>query len=52
MQRFQKILFINDPANNTLALQRAVRLARANDAELTVASISEEPPRGVIGSSR
>jgi nucleotide-binding universal stress UspA family protein len=44
MQRFQKILYINEPVDMTPALQRAVRLARANEAQLTIASISEELP--------
>ena len=47
MQRFKKILFVNDPNGNAPALQRAVRLARANDAKLAIASVSEEIPRSL-----
>lgn len=44
MQRFQKILFVNDPADTARALQRAVRLARTNEAQLTIATLGEELP--------
>jgi nucleotide-binding universal stress UspA family protein len=44
MQRFQKILFVNDPAKTAAALQRALRLARANEAQLTVVSTREAFP--------
>jgi len=48
MQRFTKILFINDPpANSKRALKRALQLARANEAELTIASVIEEFPRSM-----
>ncbi len=47
MQRFQQILFIDDPTDNVPALQRAVRLARANQAKLTIASINEDLPRSL-----
>ena len=46
MQRFEKILFINDPANNAAAaLQRAVRLTRTNEAKLTIANVIQEIPQ-------
>jgi nucleotide-binding universal stress UspA family protein len=44
MQRFKKILFVNDPTDRGEALQRAARLARSNEAQLTIASVSEELP--------
>ncbi len=44
MQRFQKILYINDPANRVEALQRTLRLARVNAAQLTIASVTEKLP--------
>jgi nucleotide-binding universal stress UspA family protein len=44
MQRFQKILYVNDPVDTAPALRRAVRLARANEAQLTITSIIEELP--------
>ncbi len=48
MQRFTKILFINDPpANSKRALKRALQLARANEAELTIISMIEEFPRSM-----
>lgn len=47
MQRFQKILYINDPVDTAPALQRAIRLARTNEAQLTIASVGEELPRSL-----
>jgi nucleotide-binding universal stress UspA family protein len=45
MQRFTNILFVNDPvANSEPALRRAVQLARLNQAQLTIANISQELP--------
>lgn len=45
MQRFSKILFINAPPENAKsALIRTLNLARANEAELTIASFIEEFP--------
>jgi len=47
MQRFQKIFFVNDPPDAAVALQRALQLARTNEAQLTIASLSEEFPRSL-----
>ncbi|MGD8909621.1 MAG: universal stress protein [Chromatiales bacterium] len=48
MQRFSKILFVNDPAANVKpALNRALKLAQSNEAELTIASFIEEFPRSL-----
>ncbi len=45
MQRFEKILFIADPiADAAPALRRAVRLARSNEGQLTIATVSKEIP--------
>lgn len=46
MQRFKNILFVSEPANNNVALERAIRLARFNGAKLTIATVhtSEELP--------
>jgi len=49
MRRFQKILFVNSPADTAPALQRAIRLARANEACLTVAQVGEAFPPGLSG---
>lgn len=49
MQRFQKILLVNDPVTNSApALQRAVALTRTNEAQLTIVSLSEELPRTLV----
>jgi nucleotide-binding universal stress UspA family protein len=49
MQRFEKILFVNQPATTaTTAFQRAVRLARSNAAQLTIVGVSQEIPRTLI----
>lgn len=46
MQRFERILFVNDPGVSAgPAFQRAVRLAAANGAQLTVIEVGEELPR-------
>ena len=46
MRRFKKILFVNEPGNlATSAPQRAVELARANNAQLTLCDASQELPR-------
>ena len=48
MQRFSKILFINDPpANSKRALKQALQLAHTNEAELTIISLLEEFPRSM-----
>jgi len=47
MQRFRKILFVNEPAGKKSALLRAIRLARANKAQLTIATVSEELRRSM-----
>jgi len=48
MQRFSKILFINDPPTKSKrALKRALQLARSNEAELTITSVLEELPRSM-----
>jgi len=45
MQRFTNILFICDPLINALpALQRAVQLARTNEAKLTITNVRDELP--------
>lgn len=45
MQRFEKILFIADPiADAGPALRRAVRLARSNEGQLTIATVGKEIP--------
>lgn len=46
MKRFKNILFVSEPANNIVALERATRLARFNGAKLTIATVdtSEELP--------
>ena len=49
MQRFEKILFINEPpANAKEALQRAVQLARSNEAQLTIINLGQELPRSMV----
>jgi len=46
MQRFERILFVNDTGVNAEpAFRRAVRLAAANGAQLTVIDIGQEFPR-------
>jgi len=46
MQRFERILFVNDTGVNAEpAFRRAVRLAAANSAQLTVIDIGQELPR-------
>jgi len=48
MNRFRSIVFIEDPsANSQAAFARAVRLARANKAELTVVSVQRELERNL-----
>jgi len=47
MQRFRKILFVDEPAGIKPALLRAIRLARANEAQLTIATVSEELTRSM-----
>ncbi len=48
MQRFAKILFINDPPDKSKpALKRALQLARTNEAELTIINVIEEFPRSM-----
>ncbi len=48
MQRFENILFVNAPASaSSTALQRAVRLAQANQARLTVVGVVQEIPRSM-----
>lgn len=48
MQRFERILFVNDPGVSAgPAFQRAVRLAAANEAQLTVIEVGEELPRSM-----
>jgi len=48
MHRFAKILFINEPpATAAPALQRAVQLARTNEAQLTICNVSEELRRSL-----
>jgi len=42
MQRFKNILYVNDPENNRSALERAIRLARLNEADLSIVSVSED----------
>lgn len=45
MQRFEKILFVNDPGtDNAPALQRAAQLARTNQARLTIVNVGQELP--------
>lgn len=49
MQRFTNILFICDPLTNALpALQRAVQLARTNEAKLTITNVRDELPRTLL----
>ncbi|MBT8127044.1 MAG: universal stress protein [Gammaproteobacteria bacterium] len=46
MQRFERILFVNDTrVNSEPAFRRAVRLAVANGAQLTVIAVGKELPR-------
>lgn len=46
MQRFERVLFVNDPgANAGPAFQCAVRLAAANGAQLSVIEVGEALPR-------
>lgn len=52
MQRFRKILFVNEPAGNKPALVRAISLAQANQAQLNIVSISEELPRSMDNLSK
>jgi len=47
MQRFRKILFVDEPAGTKPAILRAIRLARANEAQLTIATVSEELTRSM-----
>jgi nucleotide-binding universal stress UspA family protein len=48
MQRFERILFVNDTGVNTEpAFRRAVRLAVANGAQLTVIDVGKELPRSM-----
>ena len=52
MQRFHKILYVNEPAGEKQALLRAIRLAEANNAQLTIVTISEELPRSMDNLSK
>ncbi len=46
MQRFKRILFVNEPGSKAITTpQRAVQLARANKAQLTLCDASPELPR-------
>ena len=46
MKRFERILFVNDTdVNAEPAFRRAVRLAAANDAQLSVIDVGQEIPR-------
>lgn len=46
MRRFTNILFVHDlTSKSTSALDRAVRLAKGNDARLTILSVADELPR-------
>lgn len=47
MQRFTKILYVNNPPSTVTAFQRAVQLARTNGADLTVISVGHEVPQPV-----
>jgi len=49
MQRFKKILFVNEPhSRSKAAAQRAVSLARSNKATLTLCDASAEIPRTLV----
>lgn len=49
MQRFKKILFVNEPNNSDIsALSRAVELARKNGAQLTLCDASKMLPRTLV----
>lgn len=48
MQRFTRILFVNDPAASAeTALRRAVQLARTNTVQLTIVDVREGLPRSL-----
>lgn len=49
MHRFKNILMVNEPSTGAgTALARAVRLARANEAKLTIVNIAREIPRNLV----
>lgn len=45
MQRFKKILLVSDERKGKVAFERAVSLAKTNQAQLTVVEVIEEIPR-------
>ena len=47
MQRFKKILLVSDEEKGGVAFERAVSLAKTNQAQLTVVEVIEEIPRGL-----
>ena len=49
MHRFKNILMVNEPAAGAgSALARAIRLARTNEAQLTIVNIAQEIPRNLV----
>jgi nucleotide-binding universal stress UspA family protein len=47
VRRFRKILFVNHPSNVAEALERALQLARNNDARLDIINVYEDLPEAL-----